>query len=161
MARFAAQVAQYQTNNRGRVPNQALTPGLSATTSTNADTTQNASAKFLGSTIPYSVSKSGAWTSFLDQYMWAANDDFTDPGGTPYMIGDHGMFGTATKDKDGKEVAAVTELNMNEMDFIIHVWHGAICGATEGIVEKSTSGSARKLAFIYKLEGADYYCGEV
>lgn len=154
MARFAAQVAQYQANNRGRVPDNDTVKGIWITTSDHADLD---AAKLVkdgtGSNLTINKdNKTGSWGAFLDSYMWAANDDFTDPGGTPYAVGDHGKMPT---DKD------VITVDMKNMDFIIHVYHGAICGINEGTVEKSTSGSTRKIAFIYKLEGSGYYCGDV
>ena len=156
MARFAAQVAQYQANNRGNVPNAKLTKNaVWVTSSSHADTGANVTntlAKLSGLTLKKASTTNnaaGTWGGFLDSYMWAANDDFTDPGGTPYAVGDHG------------KITAKASLSLNQMDFIIHVYHGATCATTEGTVDVSTSGSTRKLAFLYKLEGAGYYCGEV
>ena len=158
MARFASQIAQYQTNNRGRVPDNDATKGLWVTTSSNADVDANVKDDGLNS-FGGSVSSNttGSWGAFLDNYMWAANDDFTDPGGTPYAVGDHGKVSSdGASGTPGNLVAS-----LKEMDFVIHVWHGAICGTEEGVVEASTSGSNRKLAFVYKLEGSGFYCGEV
>ena len=155
MGRFAAQIANYQTNNRGQVPNNtATTKGVWIPTvqkAKDAATMVTATeAKISGiATKVTSDSKAGTWGAFLDNYMWAANDTFTDPGGTAYAVGDHG------------KITASASLSLSKMDFIIHVYHGAICGATEGTVDVSTSGSTRKLAFLYKLEGSGYYCGEV
>ncbi len=157
MARFQAQIANYQTNNRGQVPNNtATTKGVWIPTvqkAKDAATMVTATeAKISGvATKVTSTNAAGTWGAFLDNYMWAANDTFTDPGGTAYAVGDHGKI-TAKQ---------TLSLNNNQMDFIIHVYHGAICGATEGTVDVSTSGSTRKLAILYKLEGAGYYCGEV
>ena len=152
MARFAAQISQYQTNNRGRVPDNDATKGLWVTSSDNADKDANVvKDDTLGTAIK--DGGNGTWGAFLNNYMWAANDDFTDPGGTPYAVGDHGKIAS---DATSAGVSGLTA-----MDYIIHVWHGAICGVTEGTVEPSTSGSTRKLAFVYKLEGSGFYCGEI
>ena len=155
MARFAAQVAQYQANNRGRVPDNDATKGLWVTTSEHADTAANVTKDTVDNLSVNKDNKTGSWGAFLDSYMWAANDDFTDPGGTPYAVADHGLF--SKKSPDGKPIT----IDLQNMDFIIHVYHGAICGINEGTVEQSTSGSTRKIAFIYKLEGSGYYCGDV
>lgn len=163
LARFASQVTQYQTNNRGRVPNTSLeNPGtVWVTTSDNADVTKE------GLDTSLTISESGDWANFLNSYMWAANDDFSDPGGTAYAVMDHGSItGDATKYSNGedgisKDTNNVVTVSLDGVDSIIHVFHGAICGTTEGVVEPSTNASVRKLAFVYKLEGAGYYCGEV
>lgn len=199
MARFASQVVQYQTNNRGKVPNTQLNSpepgGVSITTSPNADETKEG----LPGDIKNGIVENTAWTTFLNTYMWAANDDFTDPGGTAYAIQDHGLIGklkglptvisqksNATdmfniafsseafaadddqsegdtpKDSGESSEDTVSFANrITEVDSTIHVIHGAICGSTEGVVEKSANASVRKLAFVYKLEGAGFYCGEV
>ena len=157
MARFASQVTQYQTNNRGKVPNTALAKGVWVTTSSNADVTE----------IPgVNTQDKGDWSTFLNNYMWAANDDFTDPNGTAYAIQDHGTMEKITEISQGENISVDQGTNtvtfkMENVDDIIHVFHAGTCGASEGTVEKAASGGVRKLAFIYKLEGAGYYCGEV
>ena len=163
LARFSAQVVNYQTNNRGRVPNTSLNnPGsVWITTSDNADVTKD------GLDSSLTIQDTGDWGTFLDSYMWAANDDFTDPGGVAYAVMDHGSItGDSTKFSTGvegvsKDASNVVTFSLDKVDSIIHVFHGAICGSTEGVVEPSSNGSVRKLAFVYKLEGAGYYCGEV
>ena len=206
MARFASQVVQYQTNNRGKVPNIAQAAGVYPPSNKTAEETygselKNAySAYNSGNKAPANIeATSGGWTSFLDSYMWAANDDFTDPGGTPYAVQDHGniadiKLGTLEEDKGNEKIGVAFDslfvasvyadtdpttdptptptptpvsdgksytFQIDGVDSLIHVVHGAICGASEGTVEKSSNASARKLAFIYKLEGSGYYCGEV
>ena len=162
MGRFASQVAQYQTNNRGRVPNSQtqntgnVKTGVWVTTSDHADKDAAKAVKTDGA----AVLTEGQWTDFLNNYMWAANDDFTDPGGTPYAVQDHGLFSKLSLSGDSKVYTKLAS-DLTTMDFIIHVFHGAICGVEEGTVEASTSGSTRKLAFVYKLEGSGFYCGEV
>lgn len=170
LARFASQVVQYQTNNRGRVPNTSLTSptpgGACITHSKNADVTKDGlDAKI---TITNPDEGEGAtkcdWGTFLDSYMWAANDDFTDPGGTAYAVQDHGSvkdFKNGSTDASVDQTSGAIIFNLDAVDSLIHVVHGAICGTTEGTVEPSSNASVRKLAFIYKLEGAGYYCGEV
>ena len=162
MARFSSQIAQYQTNNRGKVPNTELKNLGTAciTKSDHADVT----------TLPdtsVSTSNSCQWSTFLDNYMWAANDDFTDPGGTAYAVMDHGLITDANKYNNGVTGVSRDATNnsvrvtLTAIDDLIHVFHGATCGVEEGTVEPSASGGVRKLAFIYKLEGSGYYCGEV
>lgn len=160
MARFAAQIQQYQANNRGKVPNNTADGSKTTTVSVAKKAVDS-----YGGTIPYpntaagtgtlNGSTDGLWSNFLENYMWAANDDFTDPGGTPYGVIDHGKAQKGAT--DNLDSGAPTK----DLDYVIHVWHGAICGTEEGKIAVSTSGSTRKLAFVYKLEGAGYYCGEV
>ncbi|MBR2989387.1 type II secretion system protein [Candidatus Saccharibacteria bacterium] len=208
MARFASQVVQYQTNNRGKVPNVAMSTGIYAPSKKTAYeeagyTAAGALAKAYvgtGGATASGATPSADWTKFLDDYMWAANDDFVDPGGLPYAVQDHGSItGKTTSFNDSmldeQEVISLNSIflpsamaeedegegegspagggavdttvegqwtfSLPEVDSLIHVVHGAICGAKEGVVEKSANASARKIAFIYKLEGAGYYCGEV
>ena len=141
LARFASQISQYESNNRGKVPNPTVTPGIWANSKETSQNTYDESA---------TVNTSGDWTTFLNNYMWASNDTFTDPAGVNYAVQDHGTMADATD-----------SLSIDKMDYLIHVWHGAICDTVEGQVAKSTSGGSRKLAFLYKLEGTGYYCGEV
>ena len=204
MARFASQVVQYQTNNRGKVPNVAMSTGIYAPTKSTAYeeagySNANALAQAYvgtGGAKAKDATSSAEWSKFLDDYMWAANDDFVDPGGLPYAVQDHGSItGKTTGFNDSmldeQEVISLNSIflpsamaeegegapaggsdvdtsvegqwtfTLPEVDSLIHVVHGAICGANEGVVEKSANASARKIAFIYKLEGAGYYCGEV
>ena len=208
MARFASQVVQYQTNNRGKVPNVKMSAGIYVPTKSTAYeeagyNSANALAQAYvgtGGTTASDAVPSAEWTKFLDDYMWAANDDFVDPGGLPYAVQDHGSITgkktTSFNDSmlDEQEVISLNSIflpsamaeeseeeestpagggevdtsvedqwtfTLPEVDSLIHVVHGAICGAKEGVVEKSANASARKIAFIYKLEGAGYYCGEV
>ena len=154
MARFAAQIAQYQTNNRGRVPNNdASKKGYWSPSTDNAKADAEILTTGEVSGLSYNNDNDAStWGGFLNNYMWAANDSFTDPGGTAYSVGDHGKLSSDVESAG---------IDISTMDYIIHVWHGAICGVTEGTVEPSTSGSTRKLAFVYKLEGSGFYCGEV
>lgn len=163
LGRFASQLQQYQSNNRGKVPNNSVKKdanptGVYITTSDNAgeiaNTEYNTNNDGWDDTID-----TGDWVTFLNTYMWAANDDFTDPGGTPYGIADHG-YPNASGDSDMVSPFAGVS-GTPKVDYIIHVYHGAICGTDEGTVAESSSGSSRKLAFVYKLEGAGYYCGEI
>ena len=156
MARFAAQISQYQTNNRGRVPNNdiATKNGYWSPSTDNAKADAEILTTGTVGDLSYNDNNSAnTWGGFLNNYMWAANDSFADPGGTAYSVGDHG--------KIDSNVTSAGVSGLTAMDYIIHVWHGAICGVTEGTVEPSTSGSTRKLAFVYKLEGSGFYCGEI
>lgn len=88
------------------------------------------------------------WGKFHDGYLVGNGDDFTDPGGEGYWVNDHGT------------ITADTTLNVTAVDSFIHVYHGATCTTTEGKVTKAPNSSARKIAILYKLEGAGIYCGE-
>ena len=90
------------------------------------------------------------WGKFHTGYLVGNGDDFTDPGGDGYWVNDHGTVGT-----DG------ASLTVTAVDYFIHVYHGATCSATEeGKVDKASNSSNRKIAILYKLEGAGVYCGE-
>ena len=160
LARFTSQIAQYQTNNRGRVPKEA---GLFVPNNANSKIDGE---NVTGSVMGEGVTESGEdWNNFLNNYMWAVSDSFTDPGGTNYAIQDMGKLDTNAKGGGtGDNVITVEDgnatLSLKTMDYVIYLWHGANCGSGEGEVIPSTSGSERKIAYVYKLEGNGYYCGE-
>ncbi len=114
LARFAAQITQYSSNNRGKVPHTGF--------STEADQTNQ-------------------WKAFLADYLNSNGDEFVDPDGNAYAVK---YMGDSTK-----YTAAPT------FDHEIKVYGNAKCDG-EKIV---ASTGERKVAFLYKLEGAGVYCG--
>ena len=92
------------------------------------------------------------WCTFMKNYMRNASDDFTDPGGDDYQVNDHGSLAA------GETSANIT--SVTAVDHLIHVWHGVNCSEEEGKVVKADNASERKIAILYKLEGAGYYCNE-
>jgi len=133
MSRFASAIESYMSNNRGKVP------------------TDN-------------------WENFINNYLTGNNGDnnfhdtFTDPSGTDYFV----VSGTYKEDASTINPSSTASLSKGISasgytgTFIagpIQVWSNAQCGESENTVVY-VSGS-RKLAFIYKLEGNGYYCGQV
>ena len=117
LARFAAQITQYSSNNRGKVP---------------AD--------------------EAAWKTFLNEYLneshkdgsnAALNDVFVDPDGTPYEIGSYTALPSPYSAPAG------------QLDHKIYIYENAKC---DGETPVASTGN-RKVAFVYKLEGAGIYCG--
>ena len=97
------------------------------------------------------VPKSNAWDSFRTSYLETNGDEFYDPLGDKYEIKDEGDLTTQDVDDKGKKLTS--------FDHTIHVYHKATCG-TESAVYQAGS-STRKLAILYKLEGAGTYCGQI
>lgn len=87
-----------------------------------------------------------AWGTFIKDYMLVGGDVFEDPDGSEYSVQDHGSL-----DAEKAHSAA----SASAMDHIIHVWHYAKCDT--GKIIKTTG--KRNLAYVYKLEGAGWYCG--
>ena len=150
MSRFSSQIAQYQSNNRGKVPDSDDDWGTQGENGDNA-------------------------TGFIANYMRASGDVFEDPDGFAYKITDHGdldsnykgggdsktmslsnLTATTTYDEDGN-VTGITSSTVSgsSLDHTIHVLHKAHC---EGEGAAYSSGS-RNLAFLYQLEGTGVYCG--
>ena len=126
MSRFAAQIQQYQSNNRGNVPKTA---GVSDDT------------------------KDNDWGNFLKNYLQTNGDDFTDPSGEKYQVNDKGSLSSGT----GGYANGSDE---NKFDGkTITVYHSAKCGTEQA--EYLSGSSTRKIAILYKLEGAGTYCGEL
>ncbi|MBR0480745.1 type II secretion system protein [Candidatus Saccharibacteria bacterium] len=98
----------------------------------------------------WDASDTGDWRTFHDGYLVGNGDDFTDPGGSGYWVNDHGKITADTTLPAGT----------TSVDYFIHVYHGASCSDVEGTVKKSENASDRKIAILYKLEGAGVYCGE-
>jgi prepilin-type N-terminal cleavage/methylation domain-containing protein len=117
LARFSAQITQYSSNNRGKVPH-------TGTADTTAATTE--------------------WTKFLAAYLNNNGDSFVDPDGEAYKVE---YKGTYNKD----DYSAPTEFKTHT----IYVYGNAKC---DGETPVASTGE-RKVAFVYKLEGAGIYCG--
>ena len=155
MSRFLSQVNQYQANNRGKVPTAAGEHQCANNVSTllpiTASTTSMIPSVAADDTpaTPAATTDTSDWCTFMDSYLKNASDDFSDPGGSGYWIKDEGSLTSDT-----------AALSASTMDYYIHVYHGANCDETEATVKKATSGSSRKIAILYKLEGAGTYCGE-
>lgn len=130
LSRFSSQIAQYQSNNRGQVPQGG---NLAANTA-------NIAANRTG------------WSGFVRDYMRASGDTFDDPDGVSYGVTDHGAVANGqTRNMSN----ANANTNGRNLDHVIHVYRNAHC---EGETVAFSSG-ARNLAYLYQLEGAGVYCG--
>jgi type II secretory pathway pseudopilin PulG len=83
------------------------------------------------------------WGAFVTNYVTVnGKDEFTDPDGTDYTL----------------TVTDVGQLAEKDVTHIVHVYSNATCGDTGGSGKPIVSAGARKIAFIYKLEGGGYVC---
>jgi len=148
LARFQTAITNYQSNNRGKLP------GTSAN--------QESTAK-------------DAYNDFIDNYLRVNGDSFNDPDGQPYVVGkvcldmskgngsctettslnqtfaDGTNMTEFTAKKDTADWKAGDTINGHT----IYVYQNATCDG-ENIVEST---GTRKVAFLYKLEGGGWYCG--
>jgi prepilin-type N-terminal cleavage/methylation domain-containing protein len=123
MARFISQLAQYQANNGGDLP------------------------KRVGNT-----SYTQAYQNFVDAYLKAGDDSFTDPSGEEYVV----VYCKESNDQ-GCNKTSTSALGWPENKFKIYVYHSAKCNGE--LVEAIEPEAARRIAIRYKLEGAGVYCG--
>lgn len=178
LARFQTAIANYQTNNRGKVPGNNV--------------------------VATDLRK--AYAEFMINYLWAGGDEFVDPDGKLYVIGSvcsnmanpgtenvscspiaggnvaktdridllayslaknvyaadsGGGSETASSDWDGSGTPTTGQLtpNINERgafnEHAIYIFQNGQCNGET--VEPSTG--VRKVAIQYKLEGGGIYCG--
>ncbi len=123
MARFLSQLNQYQANNNGKVPE------------TKAKYTE-----FINNYLQVRTSKNDAST---------AQDSFTDPSGTDYIIA------AVTTCSDADNGCPQKSKAEDYKDGKINVYTNATC---DGENPKYSKGD-RKIAITYKFEGAGTYCG--
>lgn len=157
LARFQTAIANYQTNNRGRVPGNNATDAAGALKKYN---------------------------EFMINYLWAGGDEFVDPDGQIYAIGSVCMnWGTSktnecedlskrtadpsasvdTAEYDGETGEALTRLidgvakvpYSGTLNHRIYIFQNAQCDG-ESLAEST---GVRKIAIQYKLEGGGVYCG--
>ncbi len=138
LARFQTAITNYQSNNRGKLP------GTSATSSSQA---------------------AQAYNEFIDNYLRVNSDTFDDPDGQPYNVASvcidfkkRGSDATACKETSGRDQTFEANMSQNSEGVTAHniyVYQNATCDG-ENIVEST---GTRKVAFLYKLEGGGWYCG--
>ena len=141
LAGFATQITNYQSNNRGRLP----------------QTTADAWGKFL--------------TSYMKQegdQFDEGEGEFVDPDGTNYGITNASICtlknkacstpGTGNFLEESTSVSGGAELKTADAEFnhTIYIVYGAKCDG-EAVVPVTGNGS-RQVAFLYKLEGGGVYC---
>lgn len=140
VASFLENVKKYQTNNRGALPGA----------------TDNASISESGSSIMVTNGETNSadttWAGFYQKYL---GDNFIDPDGENYKLKIIRCGSTADKScvSDAQYSGDVTFPNNYTMLVVLQ----ASCLGTETI---GTS-NPRKLAVIYKLEGAGTYCSDI
>ena len=94
------------------------------------------------------------WTGFIENYLNAGGDVFSDPDGQAYTT--H-TCGSAAGALTGKCVLDGSNLTWDEDKHIIYVFTNARC---DGETVVPVSGDAPyQIAIHYKLEGAGVYCG--
>lgn len=119
MARFLSQLNQYQANNNGKVPSDGLTSD-----------------------------QAGAYQTFIDNYLKAGNDTFSDPStGADYHIYKFTKCTSST-------CASATTGNGAKMGEV-SVYSNAKCNGESPTYVQGD----RKIAITIKLEGAGIYCG--
>ncbi|MBQ3469733.1 type II secretion system protein [Candidatus Saccharibacteria bacterium] len=157
LARFQTAIANYQTNNRGKIPGNGVTDNT--------------------------ASLRTAYSQFLINYLWAGGDEFVDPDGNEYVIGTvcsnlatnkpdanvcqsleartaaaSANNETITYDGDVPTVENLTSVDPaygGELNHRIYVFQNAQCEGESVIA----STGVRKIAIQYKLEGGGVYCG--
>ena len=138
MMAFLKEVKSFQTNNRGALPS-------------GGDTLTD----YVWGQLAVTNAADSSWGGFFRDYM---GDDFIDPAGTHYNL-------TVAKcktadDKGGCVVDGLTELSsLSDLafpnDYKLIVITQATCEGEKPV--KVTN--PRKLAVLYRLEGAGAYCG--
>ena len=140
LARLQTAITNYQSNNRGKLPGA-------------------------GSTDPTQLKNK--YNEFIENYLRVNGDTFDDPDGQPYYVGgvcvdfnkksgncDNSdeldqTFGEG--DNMGSETIDNTQTNVH----YIYVFQNATC---DGETITASTGT-RKVAFLYKMEGGGWYCG--
>ncbi|MBR3252784.1 type II secretion system protein [Candidatus Saccharibacteria bacterium] len=140
MARFASQLAQYQSNNYSKVPGEGKS-GSDAVKEWN--------------------------DNFIAKYLRTSTDVFADPSGENYTVASVTVCadgkgncknlsgsGERTVGKDDKG-ADVKISNDDTAEALIRVYTNATCNGENPVYKKGN----KYIAFTYKLEGAGIYCG--
>ena len=93
-----------------------------------------------------------AYTDFVNNYLRVNSDTFDDPDGEEYVIGSVCVdFNKGGDGCDTSKLADTFEGNSHQ----VYVYQNATCDGEQ--IVKSTG--TRKVAFLYKLEGGGWYCG--
>ena len=151
IARVATALAQYQTNNKGRLPISANNNGDNSICSpSNAGTIKPNSANTyanLGSGNP--AKNASAACKFIATYLnssSSATNEFVDPDGTSYGISIYHYTDNRT----------ISNLSFNHRIYIIT---NSKCSNSREANTIST-GNSRNYAILYKLEGSGTYCAD-
>lgn len=154
LARFQTAIANFQTNNRGKIPGNGV---------------QDSKLR-------------EEYSRFVVNYLWAGGDEFVDPDGNEYVIGTvcpnlaSGSTDNTCKSLDerplstsennativyegeaptAEQLAGIAPDYNGKLDHRIYVFQNAQCDGEKVIA----STGVRKIAIQYKLEGGGVYCG--
>lgn len=131
LARFLTQITNYQTNNRGKLPGTGINNKSDLIT---------------------------AYQKFVDNYLKAGGDTFTDPDGEDYIVASvcakyvDGDAGAGAECKDITDQTGGATFNHQ-----LYIYQNAKCDG-EAVAQGT---GTRNLAIQYKLEGGGIYCGAV
>ena len=144
MARFASQLAQYQSNNYGKVPGMGATEDSAKVTS---------------------------WNNFINDYLRSNGDTFADPSGVDYHVqSSAGTYEGDTSDSISTTAIQICSLTDcptggsadknnsakdNPANAIIRIYTNATCSGENPEYKKGD----KYIAFTYRLESAGIYCG--
>ena len=167
LARFQTAIANYQTNNRGKIPGNNVASG------SNAEAYRK------------------AYAEFMVNYLWVGGDEYVDPDGQVYAIGsvcpNLGSSGSSdsssstdasTNCKSLTERTPATSYSVDTFEFegdtitaddllpsdyayggqfnhMIYIFQNAACDG-ENVVPST---GVRKIAIQFKLESGGIYCG--
>lgn len=165
LARFQTAITNYQTNNRGKIPGNALSSSASE------------------------GQYREEYAKFMSNYLWVGGDEFTDPDGQMYAVGTvcpnlgtpgtyanycKSLTETATNtsgvvntgeydsawDKDRAKLIAALSTNISDYQYggvfnhLIYIFQNATCDG-EAVVPST---GVRKIAIQFKLESGGIYC---
>ena len=152
VARLITQLNQYQSNNRGKLPETASTETYTAYVTRNPDDKLQEA--------PTNDQSNTAWAGFYDEYLIANGDTFEDPSGGPYNL----IIRTCKKDatvasgSTGSKGCDTTILsNFEDQAYTISLYLNSTC---DGDLPMYSKGS-RKLTAVYKKEGGGRVCQSI
>lgn len=95
------------------------------------------------------------WTSFYESFL---GSDFKDPSGQAYKLKIVDCGGNIAKKvcSNGNEVNDASA-SFENSDYTMHIVRSATCNASKAVV----SSNPRKVAVLYKMEGAGAYCANM
>ncbi len=158
LARFQTSIANYQTNNRGKIPGNNVASGSSQ------------------------AAYREAYANFMVNYLWVGGDEYVDPDGQVYAVGT--VCPNLGNNTGGAECQSLTERSANEnaqintfefeggnitaqdllpddptyggkFNHMIYIFQNAACDG-EAVVPST---GVRKIAIQFKLESGGIYCG--
>ena len=143
LSRFSSQIAQYQSNNRGKVPSggDEWIDFIKNYMKASGDTFEDPDGVEYGVTDHGSIPSGSTVGYTINKYPKTSSEVATS--------------GESDGSEGNKSNGSESNVSGSNLDHVIHVIHNAHC---EGETAKYSSGS-RNLAFLYQLEGTGVYCG--